>query len=124
MRSNQSEIVEEILAHIQECGGEANDWRVGTARDSDTGHGARDTGHGNAEAPGAGCQENEKLEKGNAKIGERTSSILTRQAYTSYAADEVVERLVSMGLQRDRESAPGQIVFVYRKEAVSDQLRR
>jgi hypothetical protein len=87
MRFNQSEIVEDVLAHVRQAGGEFSDWCVGA--------GVRDWG-----------------------LGVRG---ISRQAYTSYAAAEVAERLVSLGLRRARGSAPGHIVFVYRPaEAQSD----
>jgi hypothetical protein len=39
-----------------------------------------------------------------------------REAYTTYAADDVVDRLKGLGLLPDRTSipAPGKTVFVYR----------
>jgi hypothetical protein len=41
--------------------------------------------------------------------------LIFREAYTSYAADGVIERLVSgYGLRPDRASARGSFVFVYR----------
>ena len=84
MRFNQSDIVEDVLAHIREAGGEQSDWCVGVGV-SDLGLGIRG---------------------------------ISRQAYTTYAAAEVVDRLVSLGLQRARDSAPGHIVFVYRPAEV------
>ena len=41
--------------------------------------------------------------------------LIYREAYTSYAADGVIERLVSgYGLRPDHASARGSFVFVYR----------
>jgi len=41
--------------------------------------------------------------------------LIYHEAYTCYAADGVIERLVnSYGLRRDRASVPGSFVFVYR----------
>lgn len=34
MRFNQSEIVEDILQHLRQRGGETSEWCVGTAKDS------------------------------------------------------------------------------------------
>jgi len=34
MRLNQSDIIEDVLAHIRQCGGEFSEWCVGTAKDS------------------------------------------------------------------------------------------
>ena len=47
--------------------------------------------------------------------------MIYREAYTPYAADDVIERLTGWGLHPDRESAPqpGRIVFVYRATAVA-----
>jgi hypothetical protein len=91
------------------CGGDFSEWCVGTARDREGAffrqHAAADLGDG----------------------------LTYREAYTSYAAAEVVERLVSFGLRpgeapigdcpelqtsigdrRYSVPAPGHIVFVYR----------
>jgi hypothetical protein len=105
MRFNESEIVEDILAHIRQAGGDFSAWCVGTARDREGAffrrHAAADLGDG----------------------------LIYREAYTTFAADEVIARLVNdCGLQADHESVshPGKIVFVYRKagsaEVVAFQL--
>ena len=36
MRINQNEIIEDILEHIRQSGGESSEWCVGTAKDSHT----------------------------------------------------------------------------------------
>ena len=90
MRYSESEIVEDILEHIRQAGGEFDEWRVGSA----------------------GAIQDERF-----KIQEQ---MLYRPAYTVYAAEEVVERLASgCGLERDPASAPGKIVYVYRPAAQS-----
>jgi len=89
MRINQSEIVDEIDAHIRKFGGDYSEWCVGTARDSAF------------------------FRQHQADLGE---GLIYREAYTPYAADGVIERLVSgYGLRPDRASgsAPGSFVFVY-----------
>jgi len=89
MRINQSEIIEDIEAHIRKFGGDYSEWCVGTARDSAF-----------FRQPAA------------ADLGE---GLIYREAYTSYAADGVIERLVSgYGLRPGRASARGNFVFVYR----------
>lgn len=44
------------------------------------------------------------------------NALICREAYTTYAADEVVDRLKGFGLRPDLTSvpAPGKTVFVYR----------
>ena len=43
-------------------------------------------------------------------------ALICREAYTTYAAQEVVDRLKDLGLRPDRPSVPqpGKLVFVYR----------
>ena len=91
MRFSESEIVEDILEHIQQAGGEFSEWHVGTENDS-----------GRPRLPRA-----ETENPANAPI--------CREAYTTFAADEVVDRLKGLGLRPDRTSAPapGKTVFVY-----------
>ena len=88
-------------------------WGLGTRdtglKDGDTPHGIRDTG------------TNEQITNSAQSPGD---GFFYREAYTTFAADEVIARLVNdCGLQADRESVPqpGRIVFVHR-EAVSHQL--
>jgi hypothetical protein len=91
MRFNQSEIIEDILEHIRQGGGEFSDWCVGSALDP----------------PSFGRQES----------GGSTDGLLYREAYTTYAAEEVLERLVQgCGLRPERAAVPqqGRIVFVFR----------
>ena len=80
MRFNQSDIIEDILKHIGQCGGECSEWCVGTAKDSHAPfflrHAAADLGDG----------------------------LICREAYTTYAAAEVVDRLQASGLRPDRNS--------------------
>ena len=91
MRFNQSEIIEDILEHIRQGGGEFSDWCVGSAQDP----------------PSFGRQVSEGSNDG----------LLYREAYTTYAAEEVLERLVKgCGLRPERAAVPptGRIFFVYR----------
>ena len=93
MRFNQSEIIEDILEHIRQGGGEFSDWCVGSAKDS--------------QCASFGRHVNEDSKDG----------LLYREAYTTYAAEEVLERLVKgCGLRPERAAVPqpGRIVFVYR----------
>ena len=103
MRFNESEIVEDI----QQPGHGKRDTGYGT---KGRGHATRDTGYKG------------QMTESRFKIPEE--GLFYREAYTTFAADEVVARLVNdCGLHRDRESVPepGKIVFVHR-EAVSHQL--
>jgi hypothetical protein len=93
MRFNQSEIIEDILEHIRQGGGEFSDWSVGSAKDP--------------QSPSFAGHVSEGSKDG----------LLYREAYTTYAAEEVLERLVKgCGLRPERAaiSQPGRIVFVYR----------
>ena len=99
MRYSESEIVEDFLEHIRQAGGELHEWRVGTAPD------ARDPIFCQPSSNGSG----EKL--------------IYREAYTTFAAEEVVDRLArGFDLPLAQETAsngartlrPGKIVFVYR----------
>jgi hypothetical protein len=93
MRFNQSEIIEDILEHIRQCGGEFSDWCVGSAKDP--------------QCPSLGRQVSACS----------NDELLYREAYTTYAAEEVLERLVKgCGLRPERAAVPqpGRIVFVYR----------
>ena len=97
MRINETDIIEEIEAQIRKFGGDFTEWCVGTAQDK-----------------GVRCQV-------SGVSGHDTESLLCREAYTPYAADEVIERLVQgCGLRRDQASVRerGPIVFVYRKAQV------
>jgi len=85
MRLNQSDIIEDVLAHIGQCGGEFSEWCMGTAKDSAF----------------LGQQGPESAAEG----------LIYREAYTPYAAAEVVERLAGCGLRPERGSAAGSIVF-------------
>ena len=99
MRYSESEIVEDVLEHIRQTGGEFRDWRVGAALD--------------AQAP---FFRQHTPNEGSA------DSLIRREAYTTYAADEVVERLAEgFGLDQDRDAAckGGKVVFVYRPVKVA-----
>ncbi|MGO8816945.1 MAG: hypothetical protein ACLQVG_20075 [Terriglobia bacterium] len=93
MRFNQSEIIEDILEHIRQGGGEFSEWCVGSAKDP--------------QCPSFGRHVSEGSNEG----------LLYREAYTTYAAEEVLERLVKgCGLRPERAAGPqpAKIVFVYR----------
>ena len=103
MPINHHEIIEEFEAHMRESGGGPGEWWVGTAKD--------------ARAPFF----RQHLEK---DLGD---GLTYREAYTTSAADAVLDHLVkNSGLRsaleaergsalRDSVPAPGKIVFVYRK---------
>ena len=69
MRYSESEIIEAILDYVRQAGGPFQEWRVGTAYDTQapifTQHGA----------------------------GESADKLICREAYTTFAAAEVIERL-------------------------------
>ncbi|MGA2986332.1 MAG: hypothetical protein ABSG32_21225 [Terriglobia bacterium] len=73
MRFNQSDIIEDILKHIRQCGGECCEWCVGTAKDA----------HGPF-----------FLRPAAADFG---AGLIYREGYTPYAAAEVVDRLQACG---------------------------
>ena len=106
MRFSESEIVEDMLEHIRQAGGEFREWRVGTAPDKGTG------GLG----LGAGERNPQHAE---ADFGD---GLLCREAYTTFAAEEVAERLAGFGLKREHATTSnpaavvhsGKTVFVYR----------
>ena len=103
MRINENDIMDEVDAHIRKFGGDYQEWCVGTAKDSQAPFFRR------------------HLE---ADLGDQ---LMYREAYTTYAADEVTERLVQgCGLRPDRASVPqpGRIVFVYRSPAVAHAATR
>ena len=94
MPINHSEIIEDFKAHMGRFGGAPSVWCVGTAKDARAPffrrHLAADLGDG----------------------------LMYREAYTTGAAELVVEQLVNhCGAHEDRDSVsePGKIVFVHRK---------
>jgi hypothetical protein len=97
MPINHNEIIEELEGQIRRSGGRFNEWCVGTAS---------------------------TIQDGRSKIQNGTpDGLLYREAYTTFAAEEVVERLAGFGLQRERDTTHnpaatahhGKTVFVYRK---------
>jgi hypothetical protein len=97
MRIGQNEIVEELTAHMRKLGGEPDEWRVGAAAP-------------NAKLPIQNSGENPPSLSG-------LPGLACREAFTTYAAAEAVDYLVSaFGLRpaRGLPCAPGNIVFVYR----------
>jgi hypothetical protein len=101
MPINHNEIIEEFTAHIRKLGGEAGEWRAGTAKD----------------ARGPFFRQHLENDLGD--------GLTYREAYTTSAADAVLDHLVNAcGLRPDRDSvpAPGKIVFVYRPRAPSGEF--
>ena len=101
MPINHNEIIEEIEGQIRKSGGAWNEWNVGTAKDS----------------RGPFFQRHREADLGD--------GLAYREAYTTSAADAVVEHLVThrgLAIDRDAVPEPGKIVFVYRrrKGPVSD----
>jgi hypothetical protein len=95
MPINHQEIIEDIECQIRKNGGAWDEWSVGTAKDS----------------RGPFFQQHREADLGD--------GLAYRAAYTSTAAEEVVEHLVThRGLAIDRDSVPepGKIVFVYRSK--------
>jgi hypothetical protein len=94
MPINHNEIIEEIEGQIRKCHGAWEEWCVGAAKDS----------------RGPFFQRHREADLGD--------GLAYREAYTTTAAEAVVEHLVThRGLAIDRDAAPepGKIVFVYRK---------
>ena len=120
MRFSESEIVEDVLEHIRQAGGEFSEWHVGTAAEDSR---QKAVGSGQQEpkdqhAPGrlsSGVTGRPLLPGAPAENSEQ--ALICREAYTTYAAEEVVDRLKSLGLRRDRPAVPqpGKTVFVYRR---------
>ena len=102
MPINHHEIIEEMEEQIRKCHGACEEWSVGTAKDS----------------RGPFFQRHREADLGD--------GLAYREAYTTTAADEVVEYLVThRGLAIDRTAAPepGKIVFVYRRESPKSEVR-
>ena len=107
------------MEHIRQAGGEYREWRVGTAQDLPSRF--PQAGHNGMTPPG---------QAGSLPVGggQEADGLLYREAYTTFAAREVVERLAQgFGLQLDREtnpnrpatSHPGKTVYVYRPVKVA-----
>ena len=88
MRFSESEIVEDMLEHIRQAGGEFREWRVGTAT--------------TAVVSGQLSVVSKQAADGPIGDGQAETGLLCREAYTTFAAEEVVERLAGFGLQRER----------------------
>jgi hypothetical protein len=96
MAINREDIIEDLERHMRKSGGELSAWCAGTAKD----------------ASGPFFQRHEAAEVGD--------GLAYREAYTSGAAEAVIEHLVQQdGLRPDRDAVPegGKIVFVYRQAA-------
>jgi hypothetical protein len=97
MRIGQNEIIEELTAHMRKLGGEPGEWQVGAAGS-------------NAKLPIQNSRENPPSLSG-------LPGLACREAFTTYAAAEAVDYLVSaFGLHPAHgvPCGPGSIVFVYR----------
>ena len=133
MRFSESEIIEDMLAHIRQCGGDFAEWCVGTAQQ---GLGARGSGLGKDES-GRGVRDLGPGKDGVAQptvatattVDTNSTHLIYREAYTKYAAAEIVERLKDFGIRlatgtrdsgpgaRGRTTPAGDMVFVYRTHA-------
>lgn len=98
MRFNQSEIIEDILEHVRRQGGVPSGWCAGTAKNPTLFDGPHSAGG--------------------------SEGLIYREAYTSYAAAEVVERLQGSGLLPDRTAlcARGDFVYVHRCAATKPRV--
>ncbi len=110
MRFSESEIVEDILEHIRQAGGAFSEWRVGTAS-----QGGRQWAVGSGQQEPKDQRASGRPQLPRAEAENPANAPICREAYTTYAADEVVDRLKGFGLLPDRTSAPapGKTVFVY-----------
>ena len=93
MAISREDMIEDLERHIRKSGGALSEWCVGASKD--------------ARAPFFHRHEAAELGDG----------LAYREAYTTSAADAVIEHLVkSDGLREDHEAVPepGKIVFVYR----------
>jgi len=102
MPINHQEIIEDIEGQIRKCHGAWEEWSVGTAKDS----------------RGPFFQRHREADLGD--------GLAYREAYTTTAAEAVVEHLVNnRGLAIDRDAAPepGKIVFVYRRTSPMSYVR-
>ena len=92
MRIGRNEIIEELTAHTRKLGGEPGEWQVGAAAP-------------NAKLPIQNSRET------------NLPDLACREGFTTYAAAEAVDYLVSaFGLHpaHGLPCGPGNIVFVYR----------
>jgi hypothetical protein len=95
MPINHNEIIEEIEGQIRKCHGAWEEWSVGTAKDS----------------RGPFFQRHREADLGD--------GLAYREAYTTTAAEAVVEHLAThrgLAIDRDAVPEPGKIVFVYRRK--------
>jgi hypothetical protein len=77
MRIGQLEIIAEMEEHMRKLGGEFGDWCVGAAKDCEGPFFRRHL------------------------VADRGDGLIYREAYTTYAATEVIERLQGCGLGPD-----------------------
>lgn len=122
MRIGRNEIIEELTQHMQKLGGEMSEWCVGTAKD-DGGFQIQDSRF-KIQGSRLKIQNDSELKMQDSKEEPPQDSredppgmpgLAHREAHTAYAAAEAVEYLVdAFGLRPDRDSRPGNIVYVYR----------
>jgi hypothetical protein len=129
MRISQSEIIDEILEHIRQNGGDLTEWWVGTTKEMQ-GLGIREQGT-DREGPqtlqdrskcrdqGLGNREQGTCREGPQTLENRSAlpNLISREAYTPYAADGVIDYLTGLGLRRDPYSTRGSFVFLHRPAA-------
>jgi len=102
MPINHQEIIEEMEGQIRKCHGAWEEWCVGTAKDS----------------RGPFFQRHREADLGD--------GLAYREAYTTTAAEDVVEHLVThrgLALDRDAVPEPGKIVFAYRRKSPESEKR-
>ena len=102
MPINHQEIIEDIEGQIRKCRWAWGEWSVGTAKDS----------------RGPFFQRHREADLGD--------GLAYREAYTTTAAESVVEHLVThrgLSLDRDAVPEPGKIVFVYRRRSPDSDVR-
>ena len=93
MRIGRNEIIEELTEHIRQCGGDMEEWCVGTA--------------GTIETADSKLKIQDEPE-------DTISKLAYREAHTPYAAADAVDYLVgAFGLRPAPCSTAGKIVFVY-----------
>ena len=97
MRIGRNEIIEQLMEHVRNTGGEVAEWCVGTARDE-------------------AAMSRVQFQASSENLPS-IQSLAYREAHTAFAAAEAADYLVdAFGLQPDRDSPvePGKIVFIHR----------
>ena len=109
MRIGRNEIIAELTEHIRQCGGEMGEW---CALRPKAGFGRR----------GVGTTTDAKLQiQSSRETTAHMPELAYREAHTPYAAADAVDYLISsFGLRPAPGSAPGKMVFVYRRPRGAD----